>query len=108
MRTCYLLDGIVFLKMVALKPHDVSDQQLSILGGHPDEPGVETVRIAWDRKGIEPQHLDSGFEGDLVGEEECEGKGLIWLVGGRDRYADPPAAEVHGFLRECTLCRVGL
>lgn len=69
---------------------------------------MEAVRTAWNRKGIDPQHLDSGVEGHLVGEEEREGKGLVWLVGGRDRHADTPAAEVHGFLKEDTLRRVRL
>ena len=51
-------DGIVFLQVVALKTNDVPDELLPVLGGHPDEAGVETVGIAQERKRIEPQHLD--------------------------------------------------
>lgn len=98
----------MFLQVVALKSHDVSDQQLSTLGGHADEAGVEAVRTAWYGKGIKPQHFDGGREWNLIGEEEREREECARLIGGRDRYADSPAAQVDGFLSKGTVCRVGL
>ena len=101
-------DGIVFLQVVALKTHDVPDQQLPVLTGHPNEAGVEAVCTTRDWKGIKAQHLDRGFEGNLVGQEECDGKNFPGFVECRDRHADPAATEVDGFLGEFTFCVVRL
>ena len=98
----------MFLQVVALKTHDVSDQQLPILGGHPDEAGVEAVRTAWDRKGIKPQYLDRRCEGNLLGEQQCEGKDFTGCVTLSDRHADTAATEVDRFLSAVTYRVVGL
>jgi hypothetical protein len=98
----------VFLQVVSLKTHDVPDQQLPVLSGHPDEAGVEAMCIAWDRKGVKAQHFDRRFEGNLLGEEECEGEDFTGGVTLDDRHADTAATEVDGFLSEFTFCLVRL
>jgi hypothetical protein len=96
------------LQVIALKTHDVSDQQLPVLCGHPNESGVDTIRIAWGLDGIDPQHFDGRFEEHLLREEQCDREDFTGPVDRGDRHTDTAATDVDGLLGELTLSAVRL
>lgn len=54
------------LKVVALKPQNVSDQQFPVLSAHSDETSVEPVHFPEEWEWIKPQDLDARSEADVV------------------------------------------
>jgi hypothetical protein len=91
-------------KMLALKPHDVSNQELLSLGGHFNEPSMQPVRtnvMGFDE--IHPKDLDRGFENDLVGETHRESEDVLRFIAGVHYDADAPATEIDGSFNEFRL-----
>lgn len=93
----------MFLEMVALKTKNVSDEEVPVLSGHPDEAGMEAIPTAQDRQGIEPQHLDSGFKDNVIGEEERQRQDVAGLVACRDHHPDTAGAEIDGCFSQLAL-----
>ena len=90
------------MQVVALETHNVSDQQLSVLCGHPDEAGMEAVRIAGRLSRIKPQDLNRRFKEHLVGKKQREPEDFMGFVDCSHRHTDAAATEADGFLGERT------
>lgn len=90
-------------EVIALKTHDVSDQQFPVLRNHLDEAGAQTIGVGGVRDGIQPQHFDGGFEHNVVWEDQGERQDLLGIIAHVYRYANASAAHIHGFLYELTL-----
>lgn len=50
---CSVLSGIVSGEVFTLELKNVSNQQLSVLPGHVDKPGVKTVGVGWIGEGVD-------------------------------------------------------
>ena len=98
--------GIVFLKMVALKTQNVSDEELTVLRGQADEASVQAIHAAQERKWIQPQHFDRSFKGNVIWEEKRKGQDVTVLVMAGDHDADAAGAEVDGCLDQLAFCFV--
>ena len=94
------------MQVVALETHDVSDQQFPVLCGHPNEAGMEAVRITGRLNRIKPQDFDRRFKKHAVGKEQREPKDFMGFVDCSHRHTDTSATEADGFLGERTFAVV--
>ncbi len=68
-------------EMLALKSHDVLDQELLFLGGHSNEPSMQPVRsnvMGFDE--VHPEDLNGGCEENLVRETYRERKEVTGFI----------------------------
>lgn len=96
------------IEVFALKLDYMSDQQFSILIGHPDEPAMKAIRVEWVGDGINTQHFEVGLKEYLAGEKQGAGENFVHLEGLVECDADAAAADVDGPLDEGCLRLVAL
>lgn len=81
----------------------MSDQQFSILIGHPDEAAMEAIGVEWVGNGIDTQHFEGGLKEHLAWEEQGAGENFVHLEDLVECDTDAAAADVDGPLDECSL-----
>jgi hypothetical protein len=95
--------GVVLAEVFALELQDVSDQQFSILTGHPDKTAMEAVRVEGVGDGINPQHFEGRLKKHLAGKEQGARENFIHLEDLVECDADPAGTDVDGSLDERSL-----
>ncbi|HWF59993.1 MAG TPA: hypothetical protein VN666_06760 [Nitrospira sp.] len=78
----------------------MSDQQFSILIGHPDEAAMEAIGVGWVGDEINTQHFEVGLKEHLAGKEQGAGENFVYLEGLVECDTDATAADVDGSLDE--------
>ena len=86
----------------------MSDQQFSILVGHPDEAAMEAIGVGWVSDGINTQDFEEGLKEHLAWKEQGAGENFVQLEGLVECHADATAADVDGPLDERSLRLVAL
>ena len=98
----------MLIEVFTLELQDVSDQQFSILTGHPDEAAMETICVEWVSNGINPQHFEVGLKEHLAGKKQGAGENFVNLEDLVECDTDAAAADVDGPLDERSLRTVVL
>jgi hypothetical protein len=98
-------------KMLALKSHDVLNQELPMLSGHSNELSMQPVRtnvMGFDV--IHPEDLDGRREEGLVRKTYRESENVMRFIESVHDDADAPATKIDGLLKEFPLgiVRLGL
>ena len=93
----------MLIEVLALKLDDISDQQLSILVGYPDEAAMEAIRVEWVGDGIDTQHFEERLKEHLAWKEQGTGEDGVHLEDLVECDADPTGADVDGPLDERSL-----
>jgi hypothetical protein len=91
-------------KMLALKSHDVLNQELPMLSGHSNELSMQPVRtnvMGFDV--IHPEDLDGCREEGLVRKTYRESEDFMRFIESVHDDADAPATEIDGLLKEFPL-----
>ena len=98
----------MFIEVFSLELHNVPDQQFSILIGHPDEAGMEAVRVVWVGDRVNTQHFEVGLKEHLARKEQGARESLVDREDLVECDADAAAADVDGPLDERRFRRVAL
>ena len=98
----------MLIEVFALKLEDMSDQQFSILIGHPDKVAMESIRVERVGDGIHTQHFEGRLKEHLAGKEQGAGENGVHLEGLVQRDADPAGTHIDCFLDERSLGSIRL
>ncbi len=98
--------GVVFIEVFSLELHNVPDQQLSILIGHPDEAAMEAIRVVWVGDRVNTQHFEVGLKEHLARKEQGARESLVDREDLVECDADAATADIDGPLDERCFRRV--